>query len=186
MVRPIYPEAAKAAKIEGDVVLDALVATDGKIKSLKVISGHPLLVEAATKAVRQWRYQPYTLNGERVEVESRITVKFQLNADKQKPSPRRRIVISEKAAEAHLVKRVAPIIPGDVGIKSGVVVLRAIIAKDGSIMNLHVISGHPMLIPAAIEAARQWRYKPFLVNGKPREVETQVSVEFGHPRRIIE
>ena len=179
MVRPKYPDAAKTAKIEGDVVLEIDLAKDGSVKRLRVVSGHPLLVEAATKAVQQWQYQPFKLNGEAVEVESQVTVKFQLNADKQKPSPHRRI-ISEKTAEAHLVKRVAPIIPGDARMMHGVVVLHAVIARDGSVAQLNAISGHPLLIPAAIAAARQWRYKPFLVNGKPREVETQVSVEFTH------
>lgn len=60
----------------------------------------------------------------------------------------------------------------------GVVVLTALIDKDGSIQNLEVVSGHPMLAPAAIEAVKQWRYKPFLLNGQPVAVETTVTVTF--------
>ena len=60
----------------------------------------------------------------------------------------------------------------------GVVVLTAIINKDGNIQNLQLVSGHPMLAPAAIDAVKHWRYKPFLLNGQPVEVETTVTVNF--------
>jgi periplasmic protein TonB len=56
--------------------------------------------------------------------------------------------------------------------------LQAQISKDGSIENLQLISGHPMLAPAAIEAVKQWKYKPYLLNGEPVEVDTQVQVNF--------
>jgi protein TonB len=58
------------------------------------------------------------------------------------------------------------------------VVLQAVIGKDGSIQNLKMISGHPMLAPAAIEAVKQWKYKPYFLNGEPVEVDTQITVNF--------
>ncbi len=60
----------------------------------------------------------------------------------------------------------------------GVVVLQAQISKEGNIENLQLISGHPMLAPAAIEAVKQWKYRPYLLNGEPVEVDTQVQVNF--------
>ena len=60
----------------------------------------------------------------------------------------------------------------------GSVLLQAEISKDGSIQNLRLISGHPMLAPAAIEAVKQWKYKPYILNGEPVEVETQITVNF--------
>jgi protein TonB len=60
----------------------------------------------------------------------------------------------------------------------GQVLLQAQISKDGSIENLSLISGHPMLAPAAIEAVKQWRYKPYMLNGEPVAVDTQVVVNF--------
>jgi protein TonB len=60
----------------------------------------------------------------------------------------------------------------------GLVVLQATIGKDGSVENLHVISGHPLLAPAAIRAVQQWRYKPYYLNGEPVEVETYINVNF--------
>ena len=63
-------------RIQGQVKLHAIIARDGWIQSLNAISGHPLLVHAALEAVGQWRYRPYYLNGEAVEVETFITVNF--------------------------------------------------------------------------------------------------------------
>ena len=75
-VDPVYPKMALLSGVQGEVKLHAVIARDGKIMSLSVISGHPLLVRAAEDAVSQWRYRPYYLNGEPVEVETFITVHF--------------------------------------------------------------------------------------------------------------
>jgi periplasmic protein TonB len=76
--KPNYPQLAKFARVHGTVRLEAVIATDGTIKNLKVKSGHPLLVKAALEAVEQWRYQPTLLNGQPVEVETEIDVNFAL------------------------------------------------------------------------------------------------------------
>jgi len=77
-VQPAYPPLAKTARIQGDVVLNALISKNGNIENLRVMSGHPMLVTSALDAVKQWKYKPYILNGEPVEVETTITVKFTL------------------------------------------------------------------------------------------------------------
>jgi protein TonB len=77
-VLPTYPSLARAARIEGTVVLQAIISKQGTIENLKVVSGHPMLVQAAIDAVREWRYRPYILNNEPVEVETQITVNFSL------------------------------------------------------------------------------------------------------------
>jgi protein TonB len=74
--RPVYPPLARQARIQGSVVLHAIIDKDGNVSELQVISGHPLLVQAALDAVRQWRYKPTLLNGEPVEVDTTITVTF--------------------------------------------------------------------------------------------------------------
>ena len=76
--KPDYPQLAKLARIQGTARLEALIATDGTIKDLKVVSGHPLLVKAALEAVESWRYRPTLLNGQPVEVETEIDVNFSL------------------------------------------------------------------------------------------------------------
>jgi periplasmic protein TonB len=77
--KPVYPPLAKQARISGVVHLTAYIARDGTIQRLEVISGHPLLVPAALEAVKQWVYQPTTLNGEPVEVQTTIDVNFTLS-----------------------------------------------------------------------------------------------------------
>ena len=77
-VQPTYPTLAKSARIQGDVVLKAIISKEGQIEDLQLVSGHPMLVPAAIDAVRQWRYRPYLLNGQPVEVETTITVIFSL------------------------------------------------------------------------------------------------------------
>ena len=78
-VQPIYPPLARQARIQGSVLLRAIISRSGTIKDLNVISGHPMLVGAAIEAVRQWHYRPYVLNDEPVEVETQITVNFSLS-----------------------------------------------------------------------------------------------------------
>jgi protein TonB len=78
-VEPVYPPLARTARIQGSVVLAAVISKAGTIQHLQVLSGHPMLVNAALEAVNQWRYRPYLLNGEVIEVETQITVNFKLN-----------------------------------------------------------------------------------------------------------
>ena len=78
-VQPVYPPLARQTRISGTVRLHAIIGKDGAITSLEVMSGHPLLQQAALDAVRQWRYQPTLLNGEPVDVDTTIDVIFSLN-----------------------------------------------------------------------------------------------------------
>ena len=96
-----------------------------------------------------------------------------------KPAPQR-VRVSPGVSKGLLVYRIEPAYPplARQAHIQGVVLLTAVIDKDGNIQNLQVVSGHPMLAPAAIEAVKQWRYKPFLLNGQPLEVETTVTVTF--------
>jgi protein TonB len=77
---PTYPTLARSARVQGEVVLNAVIDTNGQIQNLQLVSGHPMLVQAAIDAVRQWRYKPYLLNGQPVEVETTITVIFSLSS----------------------------------------------------------------------------------------------------------
>ncbi len=79
-VTPEYPPIARTAHIQGAVQLSALIGKDGKIENLQVVSGHPMLAQAAMNAVKQWKYKPYVLNGQPVEVQTTITVNFTLSS----------------------------------------------------------------------------------------------------------
>ncbi len=88
--------------------------------------------------------------------------------------------LSSGVVEGLLVRKITPIYPklAIIAHQQGTVVLQAQIGRDGSIENLHAVSGPPMLIQAAIDAVRQWRYRPYLLNNEPVEVDTQISVIF--------
>jgi protein TonB len=91
-----------------------------------------------------------------------------------------RVRVSQGVSAGLLVRKVSPNYPplARQARIQGQVVLRAVISKDGTITGLTLVSGHPMLAPAAIEAVKQWKYKPYLLNGEPVEVDTEVQVNF--------
>jgi periplasmic protein TonB len=80
-VEPVYPPLARSARIQGPVVLTALISRAGTMENVTAVSGHPMLVPAAVRAVSQWRYKPYILNGVAIEVETQITVNFVLEGN---------------------------------------------------------------------------------------------------------
>jgi periplasmic protein TonB len=101
-------------------------------------------------------------------------------ADASGPMPPSRIRIGGNVQSTKLISQVRPIYPADAKEQriQGKVSLLAIIGKDGTIQNLTVAQGHPLLVPAALEAVKQWIYKPTLLNGEPVEVVTTIDVNF--------
>ncbi len=99
---------------------------------------------------------------------------------KKKPPPPKRIRVGGSVQRANLIRQVRPVYPplARQARIQGTVKLTAIISKTGTIQELQVLSGHPLLIPAALSAVKQWRYRPTLLNGQPVEVVTQVDVNF--------
>lgn len=75
---PSYPALARQAHVQGVVQLDAIIGTDGKVKSVQLVSGHPLLSGSAMQAVRGWKYKPTVVGGAPVEVETMVSVSFSL------------------------------------------------------------------------------------------------------------
>ena len=98
----------------------------------------------------------------------------------EKPVTPQRIKVGGNVQSARLVRQPRPVYPplAKQARISGVVKLGAIISKDGTIQHLEVISGHPLLVPSALEAVKQWVYQPTLLNGEPVEVQTQIDVNF--------
>jgi TonB family protein len=78
-VQPVYPPLARQARIQGTVSVNVIVRKDGTVEAENVGAGHPLLVQAAVDAVKQWRYEPTTVNGEPVDIETKVYVAFSLN-----------------------------------------------------------------------------------------------------------
>jgi periplasmic protein TonB len=77
-VEPVYPSEARARHITGDVLLRILIDTSGNVTDVRVEKGQPILVDAAVEAVKQWKYRPYVLNGEPVEADAPIKIRFQM------------------------------------------------------------------------------------------------------------
>ncbi len=198
-VDPIYPAIAVQSKMEGAVVLDMRVDSSGNVEKVVVVSGSPLLARAAMEAVKQWKYTPYVKNGESTAAVSTVRLNFSLESgngivSESEPSldasPPRfvvpriarplRVRVSSGVSSGMLAKKVAPEYPPDAraaGVQ-GTVVLQANIDKEGNVSNLLLVSGDPMLAPAAIDAVKQWKYKPYLLNGEAVEVETTIQVNF--------
>ena len=84
-VRPVYPELARQNRIQGTVVLAALVDESGKVERLRLVSGHPFLVQAAFRAVKQWRYRPAIYYGVPVPVATTVSVAFTLGIGEVQP-----------------------------------------------------------------------------------------------------
>jgi protein TonB len=129
---------------------------------------------APVKIVKQ--IQTDIVNGE-LRTPTKIPKKIQMIKEDEAPQ---RVRVSSGVQSGLLVRKVPPAYPplARQARIQGTVILQAQISKDGNIENLQLISGHPMLAPAAIEAVKQWKYKPYLLNGEPVEVETQVQVNF--------
>ncbi|HEY1338133.1 MAG TPA: energy transducer TonB, partial [Bryobacteraceae bacterium] len=98
----------------------------------------------------------------------------------EKAATPQRIRVGGNVQQARLIRQPKPVYPplAKQARISGVVHLEAIIAKDGTVQQLKVIQGHPLLVPAALEAVKQWVYQPTLLNGEPVEVVTQIDVNF--------
>jgi protein TonB len=78
-VEPHYPDRARQNRLQGLVVLKALIDANGEVRDLTLVSGHPFLAPAAAEAVKDWKYKPYLLNGQAVEVETQVVVNFRLS-----------------------------------------------------------------------------------------------------------
>jgi TonB family protein len=204
-VNPVYPPLARQARITGTVIMKAAIGLNGDIESIELVSGHPLLAPAALAAVKQWKYKPFLVNGGPVEVSTQIQVNFQLSGN---PSPGsspeetqegssagnvpapvpaqpssaapQSVRVSSGVMLGFLESRVNPIYPPDAKEQhiQGVVLLQVVIDKEGNVSSVSLISGDPLLAPAAIEAVKQWKYKPYRLNGNPVEVQTQIQTNF--------
>src|SRR5205807_2394371 len=152
---PAYPEEARTKQIQGLVIVSIAVDRNGSVTEAKLAEGDPVLGAAAVKAIEQWKFRPYLLNGEAMEVISSVTVNFRLKppAPAESPVPPGtenvppRIKVSSGVMEGKLVHKVDPSYPleAKVGHIQGYVVLAAVISKDGNLVQLKVVEGDPIL-----------------------------------------
>jgi len=189
-VDPTYPLSAQSATVQGVVVLHVLISKTGVVQYVVLVSGHPLLAPAALKAVKQWRYKPYISDNEPIDMETTVQVDFTLD-DKAKPDSGygiavtvpRRVRVSPGAMQARLITKVSPVYPPEAKTQhvQGMVVLHVHVDRNGNVNKAETVSGPPMQVPSATEAVKQWKYRPFLLNQKPVDVESTVQVVFTLP-----
>jgi TonB family protein len=206
MVQPIYPVIARQKGIQGRVVLDVTVAPDGKVKNMQVISGDDILAKAFEDAAKKWRFEPQLRDGQAIPFITRVAMTFGYEgtvkelkeaAAPQAPPPipatppqpaagappatvPEVVRISSGVASGNLIHKVSPIYPPDARNAriGGSVIMHARIGRDGLVHNVTLVSGPPELTKAAMGAVEQWRYRPYLLNGNPVEVQTTIQVNF--------
>lgn len=204
-VEPEYPMEARLRALQGTVVMTGTIAANGTVKDVKVVSGDPLLRAAAIAAVSQWKYEPYRVEGVATDISRTIPLNFTLgmgsDADQHKlppgsdaeakvvppplpPPPVGVIRVSGRVMAAQLDKRVEPVYPADsIAVDArGPVVLLVTIKKTGEVGDVQFVSGPVRFQSAALDAVKQWRYRPYEVDGAAVDVQITVTLNFAPPQ----
>jgi TonB family protein len=196
-VDPEYPSSAIEKRMEGDVFVDIVVDENGKVQVKEGYCGgcSSILVTAAIAAVEQWVYRPTVVDGRPVTVDSWVAFRFRSEGQpavevltKSKSStpmkphikPPKTLRVSSGVAVKLLLYKVEPIYPriAEIAHIEGDVLIQCLISKEGMIVKARVLSGDNLLAQAALDAIKQWRYTPYLLNGKPVELETTLTIKF--------
>jgi protein TonB len=203
---PSYPLEAAEKRLQGQVWITLHISESGGVESTEIISGNPLLATATEQAVQKWKFKPFIRNGQPVKVTTSMPFDFAFKQnvfDTPGPSGSTQVAlpsvpavnatspsddngapqmvrVSQGVMEGALVHRVEPVYPPEAKQHhvQGDVLLNASVGKDGRIYNLTVISGPPELIEASVGAVQQWRYQPYMLKGKPVEVQTTIKIRF--------
>jgi len=200
-VRPVYPEVARQSGVQGVVIIEAAIGDDGRVSASRVLRSIPLLDQAALDAVRLWEFTPTLLNGAPIPVVMTMTVNFTLapsgtgtgvSGDTAYPPPPPppppppvplppdTVRVGGNIRPPTRVVDARPVYPAearDAGVQ-GVVIIEAVIGKDGKVMAAKVLRSIPQLDQAALDAVRQWEFTPTLVNDVPMNVMMTVTVNF--------
>jgi len=183
--RPTYPVDAKIQRIQGEVLLAVNVNEKGEVDNIEVLKGSAPLVLSALDAVKQWRYAPYLKDGVAVPVSSTVTVNFALAGNKPAGEPAQGVgmvrsdkrVILRTPPLAYRVEPVYPLEAKEKGIE-GEVRFALTVDDHGDVTDVRVLGGNAMLVGAAYEAVRQWKYTPVFLDGVPIRVYVSVAIKF--------
>jgi len=205
--KPAYPQAAKNANIQGQVVLDALIDKDGTVKKLRSLVGNPLLAMAAMRASEHWQYRPYPDIDNPIPVETRITYNFHLNPAPQAPLAQYGIALatnitpflgdtgvaagskiySQRDKGVSVPQKIAGATPPYKGTAlraglEGLVILQILVKSDGTVGPVKMIRKlDPALDQSAITTVQTWRFNPALKDNRPVAVWADVIVNFVLP-----
>ena len=191
-VAPVsYSSPAQEKKIQGLVVMLMLISEKGDVADIQRLTGNELLAEAAGGTIKEWKFKPVTSDGKTIPVVSKVTLKFVLNGDTSGSTSvssdigpgtdfPERVRVSSAIVQPLLLNRVIPVYPPAASARhiEGTVMLAMVIGKDGTVLDVQPISGPEELTLAAIHTAKQWRYRPYRLFGRPIEVETTAQINF--------
>jgi TonB family protein len=191
-VNPPHRSTIMSKEVQDTVIMRVRISKSGVVHDMEVVSGPRTLTAAAIKAVKRWKYVPASwVTGPPSERYTFLFITLVKGATPKVeegvpagvpgciPAPQH-VRVSQTLMEKLLLSRVEPIYPPEAHIEhiEGIVVVRVTIDKGGNVYKADSVSGPPVLVPAAIEAAKQWKYQPFLINGGPVEVETTLEISF--------
>lgn len=173
LVYPEYPAKALDKLVQGTVVLDTEINPDGTVSDVKVIeSVHSSLDNAAAGAVMQWKYEPFELKGGLKTLTFTTNVRFEIIKNP----------LSVKSKRPKLLYSVVPKYP-HIALKAGIrgtVDMEVTIDETGKVIDVKAIRGHTLLRKAAVDAVRQWRYEPNIIDGVPRVTVFTTKIKFNN------
>ena len=181
------------ASTNNTVLVQVRIDKSGVLHDMKAVSGSPALREDAIKAVKRWKYKPASwATGSSDERQTFLAVTlvkgaapkvqevaFGVSSCIHAPA---RIRVSQIVMQGYLIRRVDPVYPPGALAKDleSVVVMNVTIDKEGSVYKAEAVSGPTELVPTAVEAVKQWKYQPYVLNGETVKVETTADVGFIH------
>ncbi|MGB8959226.1 MAG: energy transducer TonB [Candidatus Aminicenantales bacterium] len=183
-VDPVYPEAARKARVEGTVIVEAKADENGDVVDARILRSIPILNQAAIDAVKQWKYEPLIIDGKPRKVIFTVTVRFSLKeGDKAKPLDKfaqGAVKVEGDMTPPKLIKEVRPVYPEVARLAEvqGVVILSVKADEKGQVVDVMVLRSIPLLDQAAIDAVRQWVYEPTIIDGKAAPIVFTVTVRF--------
>ena len=169
-VDPVYPQEALKERVQGIVILGARTDSAGRVEDVIVQRSAPLLDQAAVDAVKQWIYEPMVIDGKPVKVVFTVQLNFMMIDERN----------DETGLTPKLISRVEPVYPKEARMArmEGVVILEARVDETGKVTSAKALRSIPKLDQAAIDAVKQWKYEPVVVDGKPIPVVITVTVRF--------
>jgi TonB family protein len=186
--QPVYPAVAKQINASGEVQVSIVIGEDGRVVEAKAIKGHPVLRSAAEDAARKWVFKPTLLDGKPVKQPGTLAFVFMPPPPPTSDPPAaetsaetpKKLNVSGGVLQGNAIKRVQPPYPpiAKAARASGPVQVQITISETGEVIEAIVISGHPLLRDAALQAARQWLFKPTELSGAPVKVQGILTFNF--------
>jgi TonB family protein len=186
-VQPVYPAIAKQVYASGEVRVEVIIGENGRVISAKAVSGHPALRSAAEDAASKWVFRPTLLDGKPVKQPGTLSFVFNLPPPPTSVPPAdtgaetsKKLTVSGGVLQGKAIKKVQPPYPpiARAARASGPVQVQVTISETGEVIEASVISGHPLLRDAALQAARQWLFHPTELSAVPVKVQGILTFNF--------